>query len=58
MSQVSFTIWRYASAVLLAIVLSNAITLSLVFAGYPLLGLILAAPVGLTVGYLVGRRST
>jgi hypothetical protein len=43
-----------AAKVLLAILLSNTITLLIYFLGFPMLALVLSAPIGLFAGIIVG----
>jgi ABC-type antimicrobial peptide transport system permease subunit len=40
--------------ILLAVVVSNAIILSIFYTGYPMVALVLSAPIGLTVGVTAG----
>lgn len=48
------TIIRYGLGVILAVALSNGITLAIYFAGYPMLALGVSAPTGLIIGSSIG----
>lgn len=45
---------RHLIAILAAILVANAITLAVYYAGYPIIALALSGPVGLLVGATIG----
>lgn len=48
------TLTRHAVGILIAIIISNMVTLSLYYAGFPVIALALSIPVGLLIGMTIG----